>query len=107
RFSADWDKYPAEWEKQFTEKLQSLHAIDLIFAQNDRLGFAAWKVCKKLGLDHSIKIIGIDGLPGKDGGIDLVEKGILKATILYPTGGAEAFQTRSKFLRKKLYKRER
>jgi signal transduction histidine kinase/DNA-binding response OmpR family regulator len=106
RFSADWDKYPLEWEKQFTEKLQSLHHIDLIFAQNDRLGFAAYKVCKKLGLDQQIKIIGIDGLPGKDGGIDLVEKGILKATILYPTGGEEAIQTAVNILDKKPYQKE-
>lgn len=106
RFSADLDKYPLEWEKQFTEKLQSLHKIDLIFAQNDRLGFAAYKVCKQLGLDHQIKIIGIDGLPGKDGGIDLVERGILKATILYPTGGKEAIQTAVNILNKKTYQKE-
>jgi signal transduction histidine kinase/DNA-binding response OmpR family regulator len=106
RFSADWDRYPLEWEKQFTEKLQSLHNIDLIFAQNDRLGFAAYKICRKLGLDHQIKIIGIDGLPGKDGGIDLVEKGILKATILYPTGGKEAIQTAVNILNKKTYQKE-
>lgn len=106
RFSADLDKYPLEWEKQFTEKLQSLHNIDLIFAQNDRLGFAAYKVCKQLGLDHQIKIIGIDGLPGKDGGIDLVERGILKATILYPTGGKEAIQTAVNILNKKAYQKE-
>lgn len=106
RFSADWDSHPLEWEKQFTEKLQSLHNIDLIFAQNDRLGFAAYKVCQKLGLDHHIKIIGIDGLPGKDGGIDLVEKGILKATILYPTGGKEAIQTAVNILNKKPYPKE-
>ncbi|WP_276500760.1 substrate-binding domain-containing protein [Terrimonas pollutisoli] len=106
RFSADWDKYPVEWEKQFTEKLQSLPNIDLIFAQNDRLGFAAYKVCKKLGLDQQIKIIGIDGLPGENGGIDLVEKGILKATILYPTGGEEAIQTAFNILEKKPYQKE-
>jgi len=106
RFSADWDKFPAEWERLFTKELQSLNNIDLIFAQNDRLGFAAYKVCKKLGLDKKIKIIGIDGLPGKEGGIDLVEKGILKATILYPTGGQEAIQTAVSILEKKPFQKE-
>jgi signal transduction histidine kinase/DNA-binding response OmpR family regulator len=106
RFSADWDKYPVEWEKQFTAKLLSLHEVDLIFAQNDRLAYAAYKVCKKLGLDQKIKFIGIDGLPGKDGGIDLVEKGILQATILYPTGGEEAIQTAVSILEKKPYQKE-
>jgi ABC-type sugar transport system substrate-binding protein len=101
RFNSDWDKYPKEWEKQFTGVLQSLKGLDLIFAQNDRLAFAAYNVCKKLGIDKTIKIIGIDGLPGENGGIDLVEKGILKATILYPTGGEEAIQTAVNILEKK------
>lgn len=106
RFSGDWDKFPDQWNKQFTEHLSSLKDIDLIFAQNDRLALAAYKVCKKLGLDQHIKIIGVDGLPGENGGIDLVEKGILKATILYPTGGEEAIQTAVNILENKPYQKE-
>src|SRR5688572_20974997 len=106
RFNGDWDKFPSEWDKQFTDKLKSLNDINLIFAQNDRLALAAYNVCKKLGLDQRIKIIGIDGLPGENGGIDLVEKGILKATILYPTGGEEAIQTAFNILENKPYQKE-
>lgn len=106
RFSGDWDKFPQEWEQQFTAHLRSLDNIDLIFAQNDRLAFAASKVCKKLGLDRQIKIIGVDGLPGENGGIDLVERGVLKATILYPTGGEEAIQTAVAILENKPYQKE-
>ncbi len=106
RFNGDWDKFPAEWEKQFTNVLQSHSDIQLIFGQNDRLAFAAYNVCKKLGLDKKIKIIGVDGLPGKNGGIDLVEKGILKATILYPTGGKEAIQTAVSILENQSYQKE-
>lgn len=106
RYNGDWDKYPTEWEKQFTKVLLPLTDIRLIFAQNDRLAFAAYHVCKKLGLDQKIKIIGVDGLPGENGGIDLVEKGILKATILYPTGGKEAIQTAVNILENKPYEKE-
>jgi signal transduction histidine kinase/DNA-binding response OmpR family regulator len=106
RFNSDWDKYPKEWEKQFTTVLTPLKDIDLIFAQNDRLGFAAYNICKKLGLGQKIKIVGVDGLPGENGGIDLVEKGILKATILYPTGGKEAIQTAVDILENKPYQKE-
>ena len=106
RFNGDWDKFPQEWEKQFIDKLMSLKDIELIFAQNDRLAFAASKVCKKLGLDKKIKIIGVDGLPGENGGIDLVEKGVLKATILYPTGGEEAIQTAVNILEKKPFQKD-
>ncbi|MGZ8559098.1 MAG: hybrid sensor histidine kinase/response regulator transcription factor [Chitinophagaceae bacterium] len=106
RFSGDWDKFPEQSEKRFTDTLMSLNNIQLIFAQNDRLAFGASKVCKKLGIDQKVKIIGVDGLAGENGGIDLVEKGILKATILYPTGGEEAIQTAVNILENKPYKKE-
>ena len=106
RFSADWDKQPVESEKRFADALMSLKDIQLIFAQNDRIAFGASRVCKKLGLEQKIKIIGVDGLPGENGGIDLVEKGILKATILYPTGGKEAIQTAANILENRVYKKE-
>jgi ABC-type sugar transport system substrate-binding protein len=60
--------------EQLTKFLQSDSSLQLIFAQNDRLAFSAFKVCKKMGLDKKIKIIGVDGLPGVNGGIDLVDK---------------------------------
>ena len=75
-------------------------------ARTTDLLLAAYKVCKELGLEKKIKIIGIDGLPGENGGIDLVEKGILKATILYPTGGKEAILTAVNILEKKPYKKD-
>jgi signal transduction histidine kinase/DNA-binding response OmpR family regulator len=78
----------------------------VIFCQNDRRALAAIKVCKKLGLDKSIKLIGVDGLSVPDGGIDLVDRGILNATILYPTGGEEAIRTAISILDKKPFKRE-
>jgi signal transduction histidine kinase/DNA-binding response OmpR family regulator len=86
--------------------LQADSNIQLIFAQNDRLAFSASKVCKTMGLEKRIKIIGVDGLPGENGGIDLVEKGILEATILYPTGGEEAILTAVKIVQKNPYKKE-
>jgi signal transduction histidine kinase/DNA-binding response OmpR family regulator len=102
----DWDKFPEVSEKKITDALMSFNDIQLIFAQNDRLALAASNVCKKLGIDQKIKIIGVDGLPGENGGIDLVEKGILKATILYPTGGKEAIQTAVNIFENKPYQKE-
>ncbi len=80
--------------------------IQLIFAQNDRLALSTYNACNKLGITSKIKIIGVDGLPGVNGGIDLVEKGKLEATILYPTGGKEAIQTAATILENKPFKRE-
>src|SRR5438552_1957835 len=106
RISQNWDGAPAEAGKELADELIKNDDIQLIFAQNDRIGFGAYKVCKKLGIDKKIFIIGVDGLPGENGGIDLVEKGILKGTILYPTGGKEAIQTAVNILEKKTYEKE-
>jgi signal transduction histidine kinase/DNA-binding response OmpR family regulator len=80
--------------------------IDLIYAQNDFFAFDAFKICKKLGLEKTIKIIGIDGLPIKGGGLDMVANNYISATVLYPTGGQEAIQTAVNILESKPYQKE-
>jgi signal transduction histidine kinase/AraC-like DNA-binding protein len=106
RLSEDWDDAIAAAEKDLTNALIKHPNIQLIFAQNDRIAYGAYKVCKKMGLENNIKIIGVDGLPGENGGIDLVEKGFIKATILYPTGGKEAIETAINILLNKPFIRD-
>ncbi|MEO8413625.1 MAG: substrate-binding domain-containing protein [Ginsengibacter sp.] len=105
RLSQNWDSEPLEAAKELTNILLKTD-VQLIFAQNDRIGLGCYKVCKNLGLSGKIFIIGVDGLPGPNGGIDLVNKGMLKATILYPTGGKEAIQTAVNILENKPFKKE-
>lgn len=81
-------------------------SIDLIFAHNDRFALEAQQVCKRLHLTDKIKIIGVDGLAGPNEGLDMVNKGMINATILYPTGGEEAIQTAVKILKKQPFRRE-
>ncbi|MFN8349558.1 MAG: substrate-binding domain-containing protein [Spirosomataceae bacterium] len=81
-------------------------SIDLIFAHNDRFALEAYKVCQKIKALDKIKIIGVDGLAGPDEGLDMVSKGMINATILYPTGGEEAIQTAVKILKKQHFRRE-
>lgn len=86
-----------DWEKSsITEELAGLlekkEIPDFIFAHNDRMALGAWEVAKEYSLENELKIIGVDGLFGPSGGIQLVKEGILYATILYPTGGAEAIK---------------
>ena len=106
RLSEDWDNYPGEAAKDLADELAKNNNIQLIFTQNDRIALGCYNVCKKLGLEKNIVITGIDGLPGKNGGIDLVNRGLLKATILYPTGGKEAIQTAVNILENKPYEKE-
>ncbi|UOQ76577.1 substrate-binding domain-containing protein [Hymenobacter sp. 5516J-16] len=80
--------------------------VDLIFAHNDRLALGAYQVCKQLGLDREVKIVGVDGLPGPRGGIELVQDGIIKATLLYSPGGEEAIRTAMRILRRAPFNKE-
>ena len=49
---------------------------------------------------------GIDGLPGKDGGIQLVRDSLLEASYIYPTHGDKLIQLALEILEKKPYKKE-
>jgi signal transduction histidine kinase/DNA-binding response OmpR family regulator/DNA-binding LacI/PurR family transcriptional regulator len=80
--------------------------VDLIFAHNDRMALGAYQVCKQLGLDRRIKVVGVDGLPGPHGGIQFVQDGILAATILYSPGGEEAIRTAMKIVKGEPYEKE-
>jgi len=104
KLNGDWDKY--SFEKPLTNLLRTNPDIDFIYCQNDRRALTAFKVCKALGLEKRIKLIGVDGLSGPNGGIDLVDRDILNATVLYPTGGEEAIRTAIAILHKQPFKRE-
>lgn len=104
KLEGDWDK--RSFADALTRLLTTQPTIQLIFAQNDRTALKAYRVCQQLGLEQTVKIIGVDGLPGKNEGIDLVDRGIMSATILYPTGGKESIRTAIAILRKQPFKRE-
>lgn len=73
------------------EAALSAHAkIDLVYAHNDPMAMGAYLAAKAKGRDSTMKFIGIDGLPGLDGGRQAVQDGKLAATFVYPTGGKEA-----------------
>ncbi len=80
--------------------------VDLVYTQNDFMAFEIYKICKKLGLQNRIKIIGIDGLPEKNLGLDMVANKYISATVLYPTGGQEAMLTAVNILEGKPFKKE-
>lgn len=83
-----------------------LNQVNFIFAHNDVMAAAARKVIDQLGTNKPIKIIGVDALPGKGAGLEMVSSGLLNASILYPTGGKEAIHTAFKILNKKPFLKE-
>ncbi|MGA2546811.1 MAG: substrate-binding domain-containing protein [Rectinemataceae bacterium] len=84
---ADWLRDTAE--DKVNEHIRVIPKLDVIFAQNDAMAFGAWRATRILGRP-GIRFIGIDGLPGPTGGIELVRKGVLSATFICPTGGKES-----------------
>ncbi|WP_188649523.1 substrate-binding domain-containing protein [Yeosuana aromativorans] len=92
----NWESYSIK--DQLRHVLDSIKDVDYIFAHNDRMALGAYEVTKEKKLHNQIKIIGVDGLNGPNGGIQLVKDKKLLATILYPTGGDEAIRLALKIL---------
>lgn len=70
--------------------------FDLVYSHNDPMALGAYNAFLTTG--ELPIFIGIDGLSGKDGGLNLVKQDILKSTFTYPTGGKEAIQYALKIL---------
>ncbi len=86
---ADWQRDKAEDEME--KLLQQYPKIDVVFAHSDYMALGAYKAAKKHGI-NGIKFVGVDGFTGPNGGLQLVEKGILQGTFTCLTGGREAIQ---------------
>jgi ABC-type sugar transport system substrate-binding protein len=84
---ADWLRDTAE--DKVTDHIRVIPNIDVIFAQNDAMAFGAWRATMVAGRQKT-RFIGIDGLTGPTGGIELVRAGVLSATFTCPTGGKES-----------------
>ncbi|MEL1244967.1 substrate-binding domain-containing protein [Flavobacterium sp. DGU11] len=96
--NGDWESKSIK--PQLKKLLQNDPNIEYIFAQNDRMALGAWETAQELGLENKIKFVGVDALNTPNGGIELVKKGILQASILYPTGGNEALRLALKIYNK-------
>lgn len=93
----------ANWlrEEALTQMEMALKAqphIDLVYAHNDPMAVGAYLAARAAGRQDEMKFIGIDALPGPEGGIREVLQGRLAATFVYPTCGREAVQVAHKIL---------
>jgi signal transduction histidine kinase/DNA-binding response OmpR family regulator len=77
---------------RFPDLLKGHPEVEAIFAHTDLLAETAYKIAKEQGQASDKIFMGIDGIPGTGRGIQAVEDGILDASLLYPTGGAEAIR---------------
>ena len=102
---------PGDWKEQSGSEvmkrvLSKTQDFDYVFAQNDRMAYGAYKVACEHGLQDKYRFVGVDGLAGKHGGLELVRQGVLEASLLYPTKGDEVIALAMKILRHEPFARD-
>ena len=80
--------------------------ISLVFGHNDRSAIGARKALIERGVKPLPLFCGIDGLPGKSGGIQLVRDSLLDASYIYPTRGDQLLQLALDILNGRPYDKE-
>lgn len=105
------DKADAAWEREpAVAEMDSMlrrHAkINAVYAHNDRIAPGAYQAAKKAGREDEMIFVGIDALPGKGNGLDLVLDSVLDATFIYPTNGDKVMQLAMNILENKPYPKE-
>ena len=68
----DWLRDKAE--DGFAAWLRKGGRVEVVFAQNDAMADGARRAAERLGID-GVRVVGIDGLPGPGGGIEMVQRG--------------------------------
>lgn len=102
----DWTEPTAyNTVKQWLDKNKDAGNIDLVFGMNDRTAMGARKAFKEVGGALPL-FCGIDGLPGENGGIRLVQDSLLDASYIYPTHGDQLMQLAVDILEGKPYEKE-
>lgn len=86
----------------FEKTLEIFPNINYVYAYNDVIAYQARKTAKGKIATNKIKFIGVDGINGPNGGIQLVKDGVLESTVLYPTGGSEAIKLALKIANKEI-----
>lgn len=106
-------KLHADWTEQggfraMDSLLRSPHSdFDCLFAHNDRMAMGARRAAQQHGLDlQRIRFCGIDAMPQKGAGLELVKDGTLFASYIYPTRGDEVMRLAMNILEGKSYQRE-
>lgn len=106
-------KLHADWTEQggfrvMDSLLRSPHPdFDCLFAHNERMAMGARRAAQQHGLDlRRIRFCGIDAMPQKGAGLELVKDGTLFASYIYPTRGDEVMRLAMNILEGKGYQRE-
>jgi len=95
-FEADMKWLEPDATKEMESALSRFDTIHAVYAHNDPGAHGAYLAADRAERAKDVIFVGIDALP-KEGQM-YVREGILDATFLYPTGGAEAIDVALKIL---------
>ena len=110
----DWTEQTAyETTQQWLANNKDVR-VDLVFGANDRTAMGARRAMMEVtaplhhreGFGGGSLFCGIDGLPGENGGIQLVRDSLLDASYIYPTHGDQIIELAVNILEGKPYEKE-
>lgn len=93
--NGEWIRDKAE--NRMKDYLVVNQKADIVFAFNDEMAYGAYLAQKQYRVT-GICFLGVDGFTGNLGGLNLVERGILDATIQCPEIGSLAYETSVRIL---------
>lgn len=99
----DWNLAGAK--KLMRQYMDAGKPVDAVFGHNDAEAWGAQQAAKEKNRDKQMLFVGIDGLPGENQGVDLVDKGVMTASYIYLTKGEVIVPLAMKILQGKPYKR--
>ncbi|WP_346863811.1 substrate-binding domain-containing protein [uncultured Draconibacterium sp.] len=102
--SGDWKKESAK--RIVSEAISNNVDFDVVFAHNDVMAKEVYNITQMHRNTRDVFILGVDGLPGTEGGIQMVIDNIIDATFMYQTGGGLAIQTAYDLLNKNRVSKE-
>lgn len=99
----DWNLAGAK--KLMRQYMDAGKPVDAVFGHNDAEAWGAQQAAKEKNREKQMLFVGIDGLPGENQGVDLVDKGVMTASYIYPTKGENIVPLAMNILQGKPYKR--
>lgn len=104
-------KLQGDWKEEsgyaaMKEFIKQNKDFGYVFGQNDRMAMGARKAIIEAGIKRDIQYCGIDALPEKGGGMELVRDGYMSASCIYPTHGDEVLKLAVEILKHKPYKKD-
>lgn len=80
---------PGDWSaksgrERCEDALRLQQQFDVVFAHNDTMAHGASEALNTAQKRDSVLIVGIDAMGGRDGGLDLLRRGLIDATVWQP-----------------------